>query len=80
MKQYQQKIKGELNRYCNEIIELVDNQLIQKASTSEAQVFYLKMKGDYYRYVSEFTEGEENKKAGDNAQVAYKQASELAEK
>lgn len=59
---------------------MIDSQLFQKASNSESQVFYLKMKGDYYRYVSEFTEGEENTKAGDNAQAAYKQASDLAEK
>lgn len=31
---YQEKIKGELNRYCNEIIELIDTQLVQKASNA----------------------------------------------
>lgn len=80
LKGYQEKIKGELNRYCNEIISLIDNQLIQKASNSEAQVFYHKMKGDYYRYISEFTTGAENSKAGDNAENAYKSANQLAEK
>ena len=38
------------------------------------------MKGDYFRYISEFTSGEENKKAGDNAQAAYVAAADLAEK
>lgn len=36
------------------------------------------MKGDYYRYITEFTTGEENTKAGDNAQKAYETATTLA--
>jgi 14-3-3 protein epsilon len=55
---YQDKIKGELNKYCNEIVSLIDTQLLPKASNSEAKVFYHKMKGDYFRYISEFTSGE----------------------
>ena len=77
---YQEKIKQELNRYCNEIVSLIDTQLLPKASNSEAKVFYHKMKGDYFRYISEFTSGDDNKKAGDNAQEAYKAATDLAEK
>jgi 14-3-3 protein epsilon len=57
LKGYQEKVKGELNRYCSEIIGLIDGQLIQKATNPEAQVFYHKMKGDYYRYITEFTSG-----------------------
>jgi hypothetical protein len=38
------------------------------------------MQGDYYRYITEFTTGEANAKAGDNAQTAYKTANDLAEK
>ena len=33
--------------------ELLENPLIPKASTDESKVFYLKMKGDYYRYLAE---------------------------
>merc|ERR1712018_860111 len=43
----------------------------------EAQVFYLKMAGDYYRYLAEAVSDDENeKKAADY----YKQAFELSEK
>eukprot|EP00919_Chromeraceae_sp_WS-2016_P046246 GHVR01109906.1.p1 GENE.GHVR01109906.1~~GHVR01109906.1.p1 ORF type:complete len:219 (+),score=26.23 GHVR01109906.1:95-751(+) len=79
LKNYKSKIEGELNRYCNEILGLIDSQLIQKASNPEAQVFYYKMKGDYYRYISEYTSGDDHKKAGDSAHEAYKAASEKAE-
>ena len=32
---------------------LLDKYLIAKASNAESKVFYLKMKGDYYRYLAE---------------------------
>ena len=32
---------------------LLDNHLIPKATSPESKVFYLKMKGDYYRYLAE---------------------------
>ena len=79
LKGYKQKIEHELNKYCNEILDMISKQLIDKAGNAEAKVFYHKMKGDYYRYISEYTSGEENKKAGDNAHEAYKAATSVAE-
>lgn len=76
---YKSKIVAELDKYCNEILNLIDSQLIAKAGNPEAVVFYYKMKGDYYRYISEYTSNEEHKKAGDNAHEAYKKATEKAE-
>lgn len=32
---------------------LLDKYLVAKASTAESKVFYLKMKGDYFRYLAE---------------------------
>ena len=37
---------------------LLDKYLIPKASNAESKVFYLKMKGDYYRYLAEVALGE----------------------
>lgn len=36
----------------------MDKYLIPKASNPESKVFYLKMKGDYYRYLAEVATGE----------------------
>ena len=33
--------------------QLLDDHLIPKASPADSKVFYLKMKGDYYRYLAE---------------------------
>jgi len=38
------------------------------------------MKGDYYRYIGEYTKGEGNKKVADAALEAYNEATEIAEK
>ena len=40
---------------------LLDKFLIPKASAPESKVFYLKMKGDYYRYLAEVAGGDERK-------------------
>ena len=40
---------------------LLDNFLIPKASNAESKVFYLKMKGDYFRYLSEVATGDDRK-------------------
>lgn len=36
---------------------LLDNHLIPKATAADSKVFYLKMKGDYYRYLAEVATG-----------------------
>jgi len=80
LRAYKSKIVGELNKYCNEMLSLIDNQLVPKAEGSDAYVFFYKMKGDYHRYISEYTSGAEREKAGDAAHQAYKLATERAEK
>lgn len=39
--------------------ELLDKHLIPKATPADSKVFYLKMKGDYYRYLAEVATGED---------------------
>merc|ERR1712193_374648 len=49
---------------------------------AESKVFYHKMKGDYYRYIAEFTAGDKKSEAANSAKTAYDDAmtaaSELA--
>ena len=77
MRDYKRTIEEELNNFCNDIISLLDNQLIAQAKDSEAKVFYLKMKGDYYRYVSEYASGDAHNKASSSALEAYNQATDI---
>jgi len=58
IKWYRQKIETELNEIANECIELLEKILIPNSTVADAKVFYMKMKGDYYRYLCEFLSGE----------------------
>merc|ERR1719326_2521053 len=77
-KAYRIRVETELNRICDEILQLIDGSLIPTSTSGECKVFYYKMKGDYYRYIAEFTEGEGKTAAANNAHGAYNQAMEVA--
>ena len=51
---YKVKIEEELSSYCNDVLNLIDKHLVPGTENPEHIVFYLKMKGDYYRYLSEY--------------------------
>jgi 14-3-3 protein epsilon len=75
---YRAKVEVELKGTCQEVIALVEKQLLPGAAELEAQVFYTKMQGDYYRYLAEFSEGGERQQAADGAQERYAQAVQLS--
>ncbi|KFV99237.1 14-3-3 protein sigma, partial [Eurypyga helias] len=52
--EYREKVETELNGVCKSVLSLLDKYLIKKASDHESKVFYLKMKGDYFRYLADF--------------------------
>ena len=60
-KEYREKVENELRDICNDVLRLLDDFLIPKASNAESKVFYLKMKGDYFRYLSEVASGDDRK-------------------
>merc|ERR1712216_832089 len=79
-KEYCSKVEAELQKICDTILGLLDNNLIPKASNGESKVFYQKMKADYYRYIAEFTSGDAKTKAAESATAAYSEAQTVAEK
>lgn len=68
------KAEAELTKICENILSLLDSHLIPNANSGESKVFYLKMKGDYHRYLAEFKMGAERKEAAENTLMAYKSA------
>ncbi|CAG5977452.1 unnamed protein product, partial [Menidia menidia] len=59
---------------------LLDKFLIANASQAESKVFYLKMKGDYFRYLSEVASGDSKKDTVENSQQAYQDAFDISKK
>ncbi|XAR48513.1 hypothetical protein NMG60_11031361 [Bertholletia excelsa] len=78
VKDYRSKVESELSQVCAGILKLLDSNLVPSASTSESKVFYLKMKGDYHRYLAEFKVGDERKEAAEDTMNAYKAAQDIA--
>ena len=49
---------GKLREICCDVLGLLKKFLFPKATQAESKVFYLKMKGDYYRYLAEVAVGD----------------------
>jgi 14-3-3 protein epsilon len=79
IRDYRQKIETELEKVCQDVLDVLDQALIPKAETGESKVFYHKMKGDYHRYLAEFASGEKRKVAATAAHDAYKNATDVAQ-
>ena len=79
LRDYKSNIEKELDKICNEIIELLDTKLINSAkNNAQSRVFYQKMKGDYYRYIAEYASGTSHTNAAEHAFESYNKASEIA--
>jgi len=77
IKTYKKIVEAELETICKDVLDLLQNVLVPntQGKADESQVFYLKMTGDYYRYLAEFVEGKQyDTKAAEN----YEQALTLA--
>lgn len=56
--EYRAQVEKELDAICAEVLDLLTSYLIKDdTSNDEAQVFYLKMAGDYFRYRAESVVG-----------------------
>ncbi|XP_008782168.1 14-3-3 protein 6-like [Phoenix dactylifera] len=78
IRDYRAKIETELTDICKGILKLLEVSLIPSASAAESKVFYLKMTGDYHRYLAEFKTGSDRKDAAESTLSAYKSAQEIA--
>jgi len=67
---YKTKVESELSTICNRVLSLLGNPLVPGAQPGEEKTFYLKMKGDYHRYLAEFASDDRPRIAGE-ANEAY---------
>ncbi|KAL9060342.1 MAG: hypothetical protein Q9162_000746 [Coniocarpon cinnabarinum] len=79
IREYRTKIEKELEKVCEDVLDVLSDSLIPKAESGESKVFYYKMKGDYHRYLAEFAGGDKRKDAATHAHDAYKNATDVAQ-
>lgn len=79
VKEYREKVESELRDICNDVLELLNKYLIANSTNPESKVFYLKMKGDYYRYLAEVATGEKQDTIA-SSQTAYQEAFDISKK
>eukprot|EP00483_Globobulimina_turgida_P008725 UN08743 len=79
LNKYKEIVEDELEGICQEVLALLTQHLCKnvEGNGDETEVFYLKMCGDYYRYLSEFRTKEEQ--FGESAEEFYTKAMEVAE-
>eukprot|EP00058_Branchiostoma_floridae_P010878 XP_002596366.1 hypothetical protein BRAFLDRAFT_279214 [Branchiostoma floridae] len=78
VKWLREKVETEMKEMCGEVLALLDKFLIPRVETAESEVFYQKMKGDYFRYLTEISEGDERDDMATKAKESYEKAHEKA--
>lgn len=74
--EYKRQVESELKSICQDVLSLLTDVLVKNSTTAdEARVFYLKMTGDYFRYLAESVTDQQN---DEKAAEYYKQAFEIA--
>ena len=80
-KDYLERIASEQKNICEEVLCLLGDILIPNATSFESKIFYLKMKGDYFRYLAEVkfasSMDASREKEVEEAQKAYEEAYSL---
>ena len=63
---------------CEKIIEIVRTKVLSKSSEEEQpKAFFVKMVGDYYRYIAETAQGEKLEQVKNEALKAYNEAQKI---
>ncbi len=66
------EIEKQIDTACRNLIDVLDSKLIPKVNKDlEARVFLLRLRGDFYRYMSEYSVGEEKTKLTKTCYLCY---------
>jgi hypothetical protein len=74
---YKHKIEQALYADCEKIIDIVRSKVLTKPSEDEPRAFFVKMVGDYYRYIAETAQNEKLEQVKTEALKAYSEAQKI---
>lgn len=77
--EYKAKVEEELEKVCQDVLDLIKNHLVGSATSTESVVYYYKMSGDYFRYLAEFKKEGDKDAASLKAKESYDEAKRRAE-
>ena len=82
IKEIKKIIEKELKEQFEEVHKIIDKFLLPNAEDPDSKVFYMRLKGDHYRYLAEISKNKEKEynKAIEDAEKIYKEAYEIANK
>lgn len=76
--EYYDDIGKQLIQLCRKTLKMLEDSLIPHATEVQTKVFYSKLRGDYYRYITEYELDENRSQAIEDAGKAYEEGLKLA--
>ena len=74
---YKQDIESKLTGDCQRIVDMINNHVLKRSCDGESKAFFVKMVGDYYRYIAENAKGSLLEQVKQNALKAYNEANQI---
>ena len=74
---YKQSIEQKLTTDCQMIIDTINQKVLAKECAGESKAFFIKMVGDYYRYIAENAKGALMEEVKQAALKAYTEANQI---
>jgi 14-3-3 protein epsilon len=74
---YKATIEDKLTTDCQTVINLINSKVLSKSCDGESKAFFIKMVGDYYRYIAENAKGSLMEEVKQNALKSYNEANQI---
>jgi len=74
---YKQEIEGKLTDDCQRVVDMINDKVLSKDCEGESKAFFVKMVGDYYRYIAENAKENKLEEVKQNALKAYNEANNI---
>jgi 14-3-3 protein epsilon len=74
---YKKSIEEKLTNDCQMIIDTINNKVLAKECAGESKAFFIKMVGDYYRYIAENARDALLEQVKQSALKAYDEANQI---
>ena len=74
---YKTAIENKLTGDCQRVIDMINAKVLARPCDGESKAFFVKMVGDYYRYIAENAKGALMEEVKQNALKAYNEANKV---